>query len=376
MKACIAPCRVLWTPAAGGHAWVYLNWALGLQANGCEVVWLEDLPPDLDPAEAVKRVCCLRHQMDAIGLHARIALLNPPTEGSARLTVSWEAAAEESDLFLNFYYGLPPDVVRRFRRSVLVDIDPGLLQIWISTGGITVARHDINFTIGETVGRLGAVFPDCGMRWCYTRSPVYLPAWPVAGAGPDAPYTTVTNWWGGEWLVFNGTSFSNDKRRTYLEYVDLPLRVSAPLELAVCLSCREQQDADDRRLLERKRWRVQHAWHVTGSPLAYNSYIKQSRGEFSCAKPSCMLLENTWISDRTLCYLASGKPAIVQHTGASDFLPDAEGLFRFRSMEEAVRALSMAESEYERHSRAARALAEEFFDARKVVGTVLERALA
>jgi hypothetical protein len=88
-----------------------------------------------------------------------------------------------------------------------------------------------------------------------------------------------------------------------------------------------------------------------------------------------MLLQNAWISDRTLCYLASGKPAVVQHTGASRFLPDAEGLFRFRSLEEAARALSTAESDYERYGRLARALAEEYFDAHKVVGRVLERAL-
>jgi hypothetical protein len=88
-----------------------------------------------------------------------------------------------------------------------------------------------------------------------------------------------------------------------------------------------------------------------------------------------MKFQNAWISDRTLCYLASGKPAVVQHTGPSGFLPDAEGLFRFRTLEEAACALSTIEGDYERHSRLARALAEEHFDARKVVGSVLERAL-
>src|SRR5207244_13360308 len=119
---------------------------------------------------------------------------------------------------------------------------------------------------------------------------------------------------------------------------------------------------------------IRPSWEVSRTPEAYRTYIQQSKGEFSCAKPSCMLLQNAWISDRTLCYLASGKPAVVQHTGASRFLPDAEGLFRFRTVEEAARALSAVESDYEHHSRLARELAEEF-DSRQVVARVLERAL-
>ena len=111
------------------------------------------------------------------------------------------------------------------------------------------------------------------------------------------------------------------------------------------------------------------------TPEQYRAYIQQSRGEFSCAKPSCMTLANAWVSDRTLCYLASGKPAIVQHTGDSRVLPDAGGLFRFRNLDEAVQAFAAVESDYERHSRLARQLAEERFDARRIVARILEQAL-
>ena len=115
---------------------------------------------------------------------------------------------------------------------------------------------------------------------------------------------------------------------------------------------------------------------VAFTPWDYQRYIQESRGEFSCAKPSCVRLQNAWVSDRTLCYLASGKPAVVQHTGPSRFLPDAAGLCRFRTLEEAVHCLETVAADYERHCRLARALAEELFDARKVVARVLERALA
>jgi len=127
--------------------------------------------------------------------------------------------------------------------------------------------------------------------------------------------------------------------------------------------------------LEPLGWKLREAWDVSATPEQYRAYIQGSRGEFSCVKPYCIQFANAWISDRTLCYLASGKPAVVQHTGASRFLPDAEGLFRFRSMDEAVQALAAVEADYERHCRSARSLAEQYFDGRSVVARVLERAL-
>ena len=238
-------------------------------------------------------------------------------------------------------------------------------------GNIAVPPHDVYFTIGETVGQPGARFSDCGLPWQYTPPPVFLPEWPRSPADPGAPYTTVSDWWG-EWICHDGGMYSNGKRDSFLDYVDLPRRASMPLELALCLAPGEDEE---RQLMEKGGWRVVNAWDATGDPDGYRSYIQRSRGETSCAKPSCMRLENAWISDRTLCYLASGKPAIVQHTGESRMLPDADGLFRFRDMDEAVQALAAVEAGYEKHSRLARELAEDCFDAGKVVPHVLERAL-
>src|SRR5213076_1198138 len=117
--------------------------------------------------------------------------------------------------------------------------------------------------------------------------------------------------------------------------------------------------------LESHGWRVRDSREVAGSPEAYRSYLQRSRGELSCAKPSCMEFQNAWISDRTLCYLASGKPAVVQHTGPSSFLPDREGLFRFSTLAEAAAAFAAINGDYEHHCRAARRLAKEHFDARQ-----------
>jgi glycosyltransferase involved in cell wall biosynthesis len=236
---------------------------------------------------------------------------------------------------------------------------------------VHVAPHDIHFTIGETVGSPDALFPDCGRRWLYTPPPVFLPEWPVQPPNGAGAYTTVAHWWGGTY-EFNGTALSDAKRVAFIEFADLPALTSASLEVAVCLGT---ADAGCRRLLEPRGWRVREAWDVTATPEQYRTYLQRSRGEFSCAKPSTMALQSAWISDRSLCYLASGKPVIVQYTGPSRILPDAAGFFRFRTLREAADALAAAEADYERHSREARALVEEYFDARQVVPRVLERAL-
>jgi hypothetical protein len=269
-------------------------------------------------------------------------------------------------------YDLPLQMMERFKRRALLDIDPGLLQLWMSMGQINVPQHEMYFTIGETVGTSAARFAHCDLQWHYTPPAVFLPAWPQVPVDPMAPYTTVSDWWG-EWIEFQGESVNNDKRASFLEYSSLPSLTTAQLELALCLA---PDDHEEQQFLEQRGWKIRHAWEVTSTPEQYRAYIQRSRGEFSCAKPSCMLLQNAWISDRTLCYLASGKPAVVQHTGPSRFLPDAEGLFRFRSLEEAAYALDTVESDYERQCRLARKLAEEYFDARKVVESVLERAVA
>jgi hypothetical protein len=199
-----------------------------------------------------------------------------------------------------------------------------------------------------------------------------LDAWPVHAAAPDAPFTTVSQWRGGDWIVFNGESYANDKRTGFLPYLDLPSRTRVPIELALNLSEYEQ---DQRQMLIEKGWRVRQSHEVAATPWDYQAYLQRSRGEFSCAKPSCAKLQNAWISDRTICYMASGKPAVVEHSGPSRFLPEDAGLFRFRTIEEAAKYLDTAAADYEKHGRLARALVEEYFDAAKVTRRLLERAI-
>jgi hypothetical protein len=367
---CLAPSPTLdYLHGGGGHLWVSLNWALGLEAAGCQVVWLEPVYAD-SRVHTEAAIEVLRGHLREAGVAARVAVF---AHDGVQLPSGLEGLelAADADLLLSSQYDLPEAVIDRFPRSALLDIDPGLLQLWVAAGQIELARYDAYLTIGETVGTAEARFPDLGLPWWHTPPAVALGAWPATCGIGHEPFTTVSHWWG-DWLVVAGESFDNSKRAAFLPYLDLPVRSGVPLELAVALDDLE----DDRAALEAHGWQVRPACEVTSTPQRYRAYVQRSRGEFSCAKPSCVRLQNAWVSDRTLCYLASGKPAVVEHTGPSRLLPDSEGLLRFRTPAEAVAALDVVEAEYGHHARAARALAEEHFDAARVSAALLERALA
>lgn len=371
----ISPYRVADSPDVGGHFWVYLQYAHGLRRLGCEVFWLEAVRSEDDgrPAAAIPT---LLRRLERYGL-ADAAILYEPAgaPGEVRfLNVSptrAEAVLSRADVLLNFHYAMDPGLLSRFRRTALVDIDPGLLQFWISSGQLAVAPHDLYLTTGETVGAPGSRIDDCGLHWLHIRPPVCLDLWPYR-YDPDARrFTTVSTWLGGEYVTEGKrVIYENDKRVSFLRFLELPTRTSSELELAIHL--RDRLDDPDRELLEREGWQVRHAAEVARTPEMYRSYIQGSRGEFSCAKPSCIEFQNGWVSDRTLCYLSSGKPAVVQHTGPHTPLPDAgDGVFRFSSLEEAADALAAIEADYKRHSQAARAIAETCFDSQAVLSEVL-----
>ena len=371
-------------PRGGGHLWIYLNWALSLRAAGCDVVWLEAVNPNWPAADVRRLVDDLRGRLDPYGLGDSIAFCSDEPEpiptGADEGCLPLEAA-READLLLSMGYLAFAEGRRLFRRTALLDIDPGLTQVWASEGKWDLSGFDVYFTVGETVGTPDASFPSGGLEWRHVPPPVALDWWPVAPTPAGAPFTTVSHWsTSKEWFVFGDESFANDKRSGFLPLLDLPGRTSQPLELALGLAADgelrlEPDEAEEKELLESLGWRVVHSQAVAATPSDYQGYIRGSKGEFSGAKPSCLRLQNAWISDRTVCYLASGKPAVVQYTGPSRLLPDADGLFRFRDVDEAARALEAVAADYERQCRIARRLAEELFDGRAAATRLLEDAL-
>jgi hypothetical protein len=387
-RVVVSPTNVANFPEGGGHFWVYMQYVTALLRLGCDVLWLERLRSSGDPERDRILRSRLKQRLEPFGMEGR-AILYADDE----LPPGVERQLAGADLLLNFQYDMSPRLLAHFRRTALVDIDPGLLQHWIRLGEITPAPHHVYFSTGETVGTPNAAVPDCGLPWKRIRPPVDLASWPFVAPPEQAPFTTVSSWMGGvdgEWVDDGrGGFYDNNKRVAFLRYLELPRRTRAEFELALCLDespesearAREAAyadylgDAADRKRLESHGWRVRHAYDVAGSPERYQHYIQSSRAEFSCVKPSCIHFRNAWISDRTLCYLASGRPAVVEDTGPSAWLPDGEGLLRFASLDEAADAVVRVEADYARHCRAARALAEAHFDANTIVAGLLDEAL-
>jgi hypothetical protein len=370
-------------PDGGGHFWVYMQYAQGLRRLGCDVYWLEQFRPPAsgDAGEEASLLSPFFERMKRFGLEGKTLLYSAPRRPAAGpesfrfVGCEWpevERVLKRADLLLNFHYAIDPRLLACARRTALVDIDPGLLQFWLSTGQLAVPAHDCYLTTGETVGTPAARFSDCGLQWHRIRPPVCLDLWPYTYDPAAAAFTTVSSWSTTDWLkvIENGKTVlrENTKRVAFLEFAELPRRTRQPLELALYT---DERDAADLARLAHNGWRVRHSREVAGNPEAYGSYVRASRGEFSCAKASCMQFQNAWVSDRTLCYLASGKPAVVQHTGPSAYLPNGEGMFRFTSLDDAAAALEAVNRDYERHCRAARGLAETHFDSRRVLEDVL-----
>jgi len=365
-------------PDGGGHFWVYMQYVLGLRQLGCDVYWLECFRSKGRSEREEAALATFRKRTQARGLagklilyrtHSKRAGAEAPTEYLEMPRADAEEIFARADLLLNFHYAMSPALLAKFRRTALVDIDPGLLQFWISRGQLCVPRHDLYFTTAENVGQPGGRIPDAGLQWISSRPAVCLEHWPCVFEPRNEAFTTVSLWDSSDWVVDDQETYENTKRVSFLEFADLPQLTRQPLELALFL--RNERDFAEGADMEKRGWRIRHSRDVASTPEAYQSYIQQSRGEFSCAKRSCMKFQSAWISDRTLCYLASGKPAVVQHTGPSSVLPSNEGLFRFTTPHEAVDAFEAINGDYERHSRAARAIAEEYFKAETVLAKLL-----
>jgi len=377
----ISPFNVVNFLEGGGHFWVYMQYAHGLRQLGCDVYWLENFRSSGDAKQDAAVLALYATRMEAYGLGGKHILYisrgqpgapGRPTEYAGMTQSEAEAIFEQADLLLNFHYAMDPALLARFRRTALVDIDPGLLQFWISRRQLVVHQHDYYFTTGETVGTPDALFPDCGLQWIHIRPAVCLDRWPYVYDPNREAFTTVSNWNTVDWIVDGAKVYDNTKRASFLRFAELPCMTNQALELALYLG---DGDAEDQRALERQGWRVRYSLDVASTPGMYQAYIQGSRGEFGCAKPFYVKYQTAWVSDRTLCYLASGKPVVVQHTGPCSFLPNGEGMFRFSTLREAADALATINADYEGHSRAAREIAEAYFDARQVVERILNVAL-
>ena len=257
------------------------------------------------------------------------------------------------------------------RPSVFVDIDPAFTQIKAADGDRVVREvldaHVAHFTYGENIGTARSPVPDAGYRWRPTRAPVAIDQW--AGTRPRTrAYTTVGRWNETQRdLVFGGQTFQWRKRTEWLRCLDLPARTGNEFEIAMDV----ESVAGDPGVLRSHGWRIADPRAISGDPWRYRDFIRGSRGEFTVAKDLNVRLRSGWFSDRAACYLAAGRPVVVQDTAFGDVLPVGEGIRAFRTVAEAAEAIAAIEADYPRAAANALEVARAHFDAARVVAPLL-----
>jgi hypothetical protein len=262
------------------------------------------------------------------------------------------------------------DVLAAAPRRVFLDTDPGFGQMWRELGQADVfAGHDAHATIGENIGHPECEIPTCGLDWITTRQPIVLAEWPATPRRRDV-FTTVASWRGAyDPVEYRGKRYGL-RCHEFRRFFELPRLTGQEFELALDI---HPADHEDREALERNGWRLVDPRAVAGDPWSYRRYIQDSMAEICVAKNMYVETKSGWFSDRSICYLASGKPVLHQDTGLRHLYPTGEGLILFSTLEEAAAGVEAIRSDYERHSRAARAIAEEYFDSDKVLGKLLEK---
>ncbi len=367
-------------PNNGGAAWTRLSWALGFKRLGYEVLFIEQIAPSTSVDASGSR-CAVERSVnlayfDAVTKHVGLdaALV---VEGERRsFGVPWAALpdiAQAADLLVNISGHLTDAVLKpRFRRRIFIDLDPGYTQFWHAAGLAQdrLRDHDLYFSVGENIGQPFCDVPCGSIAWRRIRQPVVLEEWPVVASAPLPPrFTTVASWRGPLGRVTREATTYGVKAHEFRKFMALPARSDLCFEIALEVDPADQSDLD---ALRRNHWHVVDPKCVVPDPLAFRRYVQQSSAEFSVAQGIYVDTQSGWFSDRTVRYLASGKPAVVQDTGWSRNYPSGQGLLRFRTVSEAVAAAGSIASHYAEHARAARVIAEEFFDSNKVLSELLE----
>jgi hypothetical protein len=347
----------------GGEAWVRLSWVEGLRKLGFDVWFIEQIrTPSTAQAAFFDRVVA------EFGLADRAVLVDESEPVSSELL----DVAAEAELLVNISGNLSVEpLFGRFKRKAFVDLDPGFTQCWHAAGeaGARLDGHDHYFTIGENIGRPDCPIPTNGIRWLPTRQPVVLDRWPVSNGTPTDRFTTVANWRGPYGRIEHDGRTYGLKLDEFRKFIELPSRASCTFELALNIHPEETGDLE---LLERNGWQLADPVAAAADPASFRDYVQASGAEFSVAQGIYVETRNGWFSDRTVRYLASGKPALVQDTGFGDHYPVGEGLLTFRTMNEAVAGSEQIVEHHDRHARSARAVAEAYFDSDKVLGRLVE----
>jgi hypothetical protein len=366
------------SPAAvgrGGLAVYELQWVHGLERLGHQVLVVEFLHqgPGAAGREAAARYfreCMARRrqpELCALFVESPLECLHGPGAGTV---VRYAGAAAALITLAARYRRAPYPLIDKVRPRILVEQDPGYSHLWAVDGdpADVFGDHDLYYTVGGNIGSPRCSVPTLGLAWRPIWNPVVLDWWSGGRAVSRPHFTTIADWRGYGYLDFGGRILG-PKAEEFRKFIDLPRVTGEPFELAITIDARDPDVVS----LREHGWKLADP-EVAASPARYRDYVAGSLGEFSCAKGGYVGTCCGWFSDRSACYLAAGRPVVLQATGFEDLLPTGKGLFAVATLEEAVAAIRAVRRDYTAHSAAARELARAYFDADKILARLLVEA--
>lgn len=365
------------TPYQGGASWAVLQYILGLKRLGHQVYLIEPIRADAlqprgAPLHASVNADYFRQVVVQFGLEDTVALLQIGSRQTVGVEYArLEAAARSADVLINIS-GMLTDanLLAPIPRRVFLDLDPAFIQLWHTQGiNMHLDAHTHFVTVAQAMGRPTCRIPTCGREWITTRQPIVLEQWQPCAQIQYNALTTIANWRGYGSVEHEGMVYGQ-KAHSLRAFFELPRRTRERFMLALSIHPDETKDLD---ALRENGWELDDPARVAATPNAYRDFIGGSKAEFGIAKSGYVLSRSGWFSDRSICYLASGKPVIAQDTGWSEFLPQSGGLFAFQTIGDVLDAIERMNRDYARHARAARQVAEDYFDSDRVLTALLDR---
>lgn len=363
-------------PLGGMLSWV-LQYLLGLQALGHDIIFVEKYGyanSCYDPVRGIMSDDCSYGIKEVSALLSRFGLDKKwcfVQRGGYYHGMSKQAIEEvfrTADIFIDMgTHGSWAEEASWGPLQVLIDGEPGYTQILMEkklAQGIALPEYDRYFTNGINIGCNGNPAPTAGKRWGHVFHPVKTDLFPRVPVSYRAPFTTIMNWRSHDPLEFQGKVYGQ-KDMEFPKFLNLPSLVEAPMELALSGN---NLPVD---MLNSYGWEVKSGKEITRTFDSFREYLSASKGEFSVCKNVFVDTNTAWFSDKSAAFLASGRPVILQDTGFSTHLPTGRGLFAVKTVDDAKEAITEIDSRYEEHSKAAREIAAEYFEAKKVMGQLL-----
>jgi hypothetical protein len=364
----------------GGQAWAVLQYLLGLRALGHDVYYLEDCgrsswvyiwekeewTHELDYPAAYVQAC-----LSPFGLGERWIYRDNYRSLGVPLPHFLEVCAAADLLIMRAvpFWNWRTEYTGP-RRRAFIDVDPGFTQITLANddkGWLEgVGKAERRFTFGQRIGASDCPIPETGGPWLKTVPPVFLPEWPVAES-TASHFTSVMRWQGFREVSYNGVSYGQ-RDKEFPNFLDLPRTTSQQFRIA--------QMGIKPEILSSHGWESVPGEVISRSPGTYREFIQNSRAEFSVPKNGYVKMRGGWFSDRSVCYLASGRPVLIEDTGLADWLPLGEGVVTFNDLPEAIRGVEQINVHYEIHRKGARSIAEQFFATERVLPLLLDAAMS